>query len=134
MVWLVPFFNSWVTLVKSTPQNFKKYQKFSWIATRYSVFLLKFLRPLLVFNWLVACCLNAFLPLTLEIPGSIPGRRTLCAIIHTDNIWPGAEGFEKGFNLNSVHFAPSCRVVLETAFNSNHFLLEFSSPIRCCKF
>jgi hypothetical protein len=55
----------------------------------------------------VACrqeCLAAYpASVTIEFPGLIPERGTLCAIVWTGKFRPGAEGFDK----HMVHFEPS---------------------------
>jgi hypothetical protein len=39
---------------------------------------------------------------TIEFPGSISGRRTLCAIVRTGKFQRGAEGFDKQGSLRTI--------------------------------
>jgi hypothetical protein len=56
---------------------------------------------------------------TMEIPGSIPGRRTLCAIVRTGNSGRGPRDFDKQGSLRTQCTLHLGLVVRETAFNSN---------------
>jgi hypothetical protein len=58
---------------------------------------------------------------TTEFPGSIPGRRTLSAIVRTGKFRPGAEGFDIQGSLRTQCTLHLGLVVRETAFNSNPF-------------
>jgi hypothetical protein len=54
---------------------------------------------------------------TIEIPGSNPGRRTLCAIVRAGKFRPGAEGFEEQGSLQTQYTLHLGLVVRETEFN-----------------
>ena len=59
--------------------------------------------------------------MTIEILGSIPSQRTLCAIVRTGTFRPGAEGFDKQGSLRTQCTLHLGLVVRETAFHSNPF-------------
>jgi len=66
---------------------------------------------------------------TIEILGSIPSRRTLCAIVRTGKFRPGAEGFDEQGSLGTQCTLHLGLVVRETAFNSNPFFIFYRDGV-----